>query len=130
MRKELDDQLCREFPNLYRDRRASMMETLMCWGFCVGDGWFNIIYDMSKKLEALILEMPEKERQNYKAVQIKEKFGGLRVYLFSETKEMEEIISEAEKLCDITCEKCGAEGRFRSKGWCIVLCDNCDNQTK
>lgn len=54
MNKELDDKLCRDFPNLYSDRHVSMQETCMCWGFNCGDGWFDIIYNLSSKLEPLI----------------------------------------------------------------------------
>jgi hypothetical protein len=56
MKQELDDQLCKEFPNLYADRNASMQQTCMCWGFEIDDGWFQIIYNLSAKLEKLIVE--------------------------------------------------------------------------
>lgn len=43
MREELDNQLCQKYPKIFRDRRAPMNQTCMCWGFSHGDGWFNII---------------------------------------------------------------------------------------
>ncbi len=43
MREELDKKLVEKFPKLFRDRYAPMTETCMCWGFCCGDGWFNIL---------------------------------------------------------------------------------------
>ena len=54
MKKELDDKLVGEFPLLYKDRNASMQVTAMCWGFACGDGWFDIIWDLSSKLEPVI----------------------------------------------------------------------------
>ena len=54
MKKELDEQLCSTFPLLYADRHASMKATCLCWGFDCGDGWFNLIYDLSTKLEKII----------------------------------------------------------------------------
>lgn len=43
MRKELDEELCRKYPRIFRDRRAPMTHTAMCWGFDCSDGWYNII---------------------------------------------------------------------------------------
>lgn len=54
MKPELDEKLVKAFPLLYGDRHGSMQETAMCWGFSCGDGWFNIIWDLSSKLEPLI----------------------------------------------------------------------------
>lgn len=43
MNETLDAQLCAKYPKIFKDRRASMQSTLMCWGFEHGDGWYNII---------------------------------------------------------------------------------------
>ena len=43
------------FPLLYADRHQSMQTTAMCWGFSCGDGWFDIIWQLSLKLEPLII---------------------------------------------------------------------------
>lgn len=59
MRKEYDDSLVNNYPNLYKDRFISMQNTSMCWGFECGDGWFSIINNLSQKLEKLILEIPK-----------------------------------------------------------------------
>ena len=53
MNEELDKKLVKSFPLLYGDRDAPMQSTAMCWGF-PGDGWFDIIWDLSSKLEPLI----------------------------------------------------------------------------
>jgi len=53
MKEELDNKLVKAFPLLYGDRYGDKTETLMCWGF-PGDGWFDIIWDLSSKLEPLI----------------------------------------------------------------------------
>ena len=54
MKEELDKKLVKSFPLLYGDRSASMRSTAMCWGFECDDGWFDIIWDLSSKLEPLI----------------------------------------------------------------------------
>jgi len=61
MKKELDDKLSAQFPHLYADRNASKLHTCMCWGF-PGNGWFDIIWELSEKLEALIVAGGESER--------------------------------------------------------------------
>lgn len=54
MDKELDEKLTKAFLFLYADRHGDMRSTCMCWGFSCGDGWFDIIWNLSKKLEPLI----------------------------------------------------------------------------
>lgn len=51
MKKELDDMLVKRFPVLYQDRRSPMTQTCMCWGFDCGDGWFEIIWQLSLAIE-------------------------------------------------------------------------------
>lgn len=43
MRKELDEALCKKYPEIFRDRHGNIMESLMPWGFECSDGWYNII---------------------------------------------------------------------------------------
>jgi hypothetical protein len=63
--------------------------------------------------------------RTFRPVQIKEKFGGLRVYLNGETPEMTAAIIEAERKSFETCEQCGAPGKLRRGGWISTLCDIC-----
>jgi hypothetical protein len=43
MKKELDEQLCKDYPLIFADRHGDMKTTAMCWGFDCGDGWYNIL---------------------------------------------------------------------------------------
>ena len=54
MNQELDSKLVKNFPLLYGDRYGDIRSTAMCWGFSCGDGWFDIIWNLSSKLEPLI----------------------------------------------------------------------------
>lgn len=127
MKKELDEALCRDFPLTFADRRASMRETCMCWGFCCGDGWEPIIRKCAEKIEAEIAKLPEDMRQQVKAEQVKEKFGGLRFYMTSESDAISAAIKEAESASYRTCELCGAPGKRRGGGWIQTLCDACNS---
>jgi hypothetical protein len=138
MSPELDKKLCEAFPLLYRDRHGDVRTTAMCWGFDCGDGWFQLLWDLSAKLEPLIaayeaaLSDEERERvwQFYggpplRASQVKEKYGTLRFYMTASTPEMDEAIREAERLSAVTCEICGKPGELRGIGWVQTLCDIC-----
>ena len=54
MNEELTKRLYDKFPLLYGDKDGQMTTTAMCWNFECGDGWFDIIWDLSSKLEPLI----------------------------------------------------------------------------
>jgi len=128
MKKDLDDKLVKAFSNLYADRNKPMTETAMCWGFQCGDGWFDIIWAASEKLEALIVKMPEKERHNCKASTVKEKFGKLVIYLDNSTEEMDHIISDVEILSEKVCETCGKPGMIVGhiyRDWVYATCKDC-----
>ena len=103
-------------------------------GFECDLGWYDIIRDVSNKIERIL----EKDAENYQcvegeenaycemyAVQIKEKYGTLRYYMSCETDEISELIREAEALSSQTCERCGKFGKMRGKHWYEVRCDDC-----
>jgi hypothetical protein len=102
--------------------------------FECADGWFELIQDLSIKIENLLEEYAEKypivegeENQNIEmfAVQVKEKYGTLRFYMCCETDEMWDLIEEAESLSAEICELCGNPGKMRGSKWYLVRCDNC-----
>ena len=166
MNIELDQNLVKSFPNLYRDRYGDMRSTCMVWGF-PGNGWYDILWDLSKKLEKMIVKIKKdnpppkylkfKTKWNkivYKifqpifripkldwflfdlgmeypcASQVKEKFGTLRFYMTSYTKQMDKAIGEAERKSAITCELCGKKGKLNKEGWITCLCTKCRKAQK
>ena len=87
----------------------------MCWGFDVSDGWFDLIYELSQKL---VLASPMCE-----AVQVKQKFSGLRFYVNNCNEDGRKLIQEYENKSYYTCEICGKKGVVRDKsGWFKTLC--------
>lgn len=54
MKNELEENLYKNFPLLYSEHKLPMSHTCMCWGFSCGDGWYDLIYNLSSKLEPLI----------------------------------------------------------------------------
>lgn len=128
MRKELDDLLVSKYPLLYANRHKDCRVTCMYWGFECGDGWFDLIDRLSSKLERILEDQKASgvsEEDLPKADQVKEKMGSLRYYLTYGTDEMYDIINEAERESENTCESCGKPGTMRNTGWITVRCEDC-----
>lgn len=123
MDPKLDEALCRDFPNVFRDRSARKEDSCMYWGLDCGDGWEPLIRRIAVAFEAWILTQPEEERPKYKAAQVKEKFGGLNFYTAGHPDTVDKVIRGAQEESYRTCEVCGAPGRPRKGGWVKTLCD-------
>ena len=67
--------------------------------------------------------MDEEARKVPVAVQVKEKFGGLRFYVHAATDKHYDYISFAESMSYRTCEECGAPGKRYTDGWHRTLCE-------
>lgn len=115
MNSENTKYLIENFPNLYRGVSKPLTESLMGFGFECGDGWFELIKELSEKLEPLGVE----------AVQVKEKFGGLRFYANHATDAAWDLIEEAECKSETICEECGKAGKPNGVGWIKTLCEEC-----
>lgn len=59
MKKQLQDKLYEDFSLLYGDRNKSMQVTCMCWGIETGDGWYDLIRELSEKLNKQIEKYAE-----------------------------------------------------------------------
>jgi len=106
MIKELTDQLYELCPNVYYNNENDL------YGIETGNGWYGLIEKLSLQLEDLLLKIPEQERKNYRAIQIKQKFGLLRFYLSDSTPEMNTLIAQAEENSGRICEICGEPGEI------------------
>lgn len=86
-------------------------------------GWYPIVIQLDEALAAI--------DPDYEVHQVKEKFGGLRVYYSTQVEgareQMDELVDEAEEKCERTCELCGGPGsRFvTAGGWYRTLCATC-----
>ena len=125
MDADLQKQLYDRYPLIFQERVLPMAETAMCWGIATGNGWYHLIDGLCAQLQR---ETDQDGAPQIIATQVKEKFGGLRVYVgTSEGKyeAVENAISLAEGLSFRTCEKCGEPGSPGGKGWVKTLCDEC-----
>ena len=56
MDSQKTNELYEKFPHLYRERTAPLESSKMGWGFQCEDGWYKIIYEMSKKINKASVE--------------------------------------------------------------------------
>lgn len=122
-----------EFPELYREKDLSSSVSRMCDGFACGDGWFDIIHALST-----VIKMHAKWNKCDKdthpaAVQVKQKFGGLRFHYGSNISAIDGAVDMAEQISFRTCEQCGKPGKLHHRNnWVLTLCSDCafnDNYT-
>ena len=94
----------------------------------VGSGWNHILVNAFKQI-AEAFDKAGADFSEFSVVQIKEKFGGLRIYTgaldVSVADQAYKIIDEAETESYVTCEYCGEPGKPRKGGWIKTLCDDC-----
>lgn len=125
MNPEREHELVAKFPDLFVGRTYPLTQSLMAFGCEHDDGWFNILFAMCDAINSHIHNGGWKFETPYTFVQIKEKFGGLRVYDFGRDDFIDGAISVAEKLAYNTCEICGASGVLSvAQGgyWLKTLC--------
>jgi len=124
MKAELEEQLIAKYPELFQDKDAPPTESLMCFGCECGDGWFAII-DAACDLISRHVK-GQAEYAEFRWVQIKEKYGTLRLYSSGRYDDYTAgVIAMAERASAMTCETCGQPGKRNDEGWISTLCDTC-----
>jgi hypothetical protein len=97
---------------------------LASWGIDIVAGWREVLARLLERLEMAIAAQPVGERDRFRVLQIKEKYGRLTAYLASEGKpEMEAALEAATDESAVTCEVCGAAGRLaKRETWWSTRC--------
>lgn len=90
------------------------------WGLEINNGWLNLVYELCQKLDDMVEY--ETGDSKFQVAQIKEKFGGLRFYVYEATKEMYDLINEYEEKSYRVCEVCGKPGYTRPTGYITTVC--------
>lgn len=167
MTPELQQKLIDKYPILFQDKDKSPKETLICFGIEAGDGWYKILDDLFGYFYNIMdneVYLPfkkeyivqgdvetygiEKKPPKIKLVQVKEKYGTLRVYtsVYDDETPSDEILQKlednsyerslksvysrydfavdyAEYLSSKTCEICGEDGKLVGSSWLRTLCE-------
>ena len=130
-----------KYPNLFENRLKSPRESPMGFGIECNLGWYEIIssvcwmikqHERNKEDNKKYLEKndPEKlaslpEYFPAKFDQVKEKYGGLRMYFSGGDDYVDGLVSMAEAMSYKICEVCGNKGECNKSGWFTTLCEGC-----
>jgi len=133
--------LYEKYPNLFQNRNKTPMQSCMSFGIECNFGWYEIIssvcwmiqqHEDNKRWRKEYLEKNEPERlasePEYFPVkfdQVKEKYGGLRLYFSGGDDYVEGLVSMAEAFSYKVCEVCGNKGKANKGGWITTLCESC-----
>jgi hypothetical protein len=116
--------LYNKYPNLFENRHKSPMESCMSFGVECDLGWFEIISSLCHRIKQH--EDNKKSDSEYSPVkfdQIKEKFGGLRIYHYGGDDYAKGLIDMAEAISYKICEVCGNKGYPNKSGWIKTTCE-------
>jgi len=109
MDSQKTNELYEKFPHLYRERAAPLESSGMGWGFQCEDGWYKIIYDMSKKIQKL---SGEGEFAPAISLVSKHEDGTLYVAVSNITPPVADIVTRATEQSRLTCELCSYTPAF------------------
>ena len=138
MDQQLQNQLFEKYPDLFSNKDKDIMHSCMAWGIECNNGWYDIISSvcwMIKQHENNIkwqTEYKQKTDPDYqsdyfpvKFDQVKEKYGGLRLYFSGGDEYVEGLVSMGEAMSYKVCEVCGNKGEPNKGGWISTLCQEC-----
>ena len=109
MNKHNTEELYEKFPHLYRERTAPLESSGMGWGFQCEDGWYKIIYEMSKKIDKI-----STEGEHAPAISLvsRHEDGTLYVAVSNITPPVADIVTSATEQSRLTCEFCAYTPAF------------------
>jgi hypothetical protein len=141
MNEELQNKLYEKYPDLFSNRTKSPMGSCMCWGCEIGNGWYELLSSVCWRIsqhEKNISERIHVRNKNdipndqtdldyapVKFDQVKEKYGGLRIYFSGGDDYVDGVVSMAEEYSYKVCEVCGNAGKPNKGGWITTLCESC-----
>jgi hypothetical protein len=134
-----------KYKNLFTNIDKSPAESCMAWSIECNIGWYDLLSSVCWRISQHEKNVSERiaVRNKYgtpndqsdldyfpvKFDQIKEKFGGLRIYYSGGDDYVEGVISMAEEYSYKVCEVCGNAGKPNKGGWITTLCDSCRNKS-
>lgn len=147
MDQELQNKLYTEYPQFFSNKDKTPMESSMCFGIETGNGWYEILDHLCWKIKqhednnrwrkewenkknqeikdsmGFSIEGTTEEYFPVKFDQVKEKYGGLRIYFSGGDDYINGLVSMAEAISYSVCEICGNKGEANKSGWISVRCE-------
>lgn len=137
MSPNLEKKLYDNYPEVFYTRNDPNHQLSLMWGIECEDGWYELIDTLCKELlkdSRLKLESCKTTEEYEKIiqsldplpfiVQIKEKYGSLRIYVDNLNEHQRIIVETIEKLSFKVCEFCGVtkDVALHKNGWWKTLC--------
>lgn len=116
----------KDWNNIYiiteNPNKQKPQEPYELFGIECGKGWNKLIIPILDYIDLYNSGHDDK----IEILQIKEKFGGLRIYTSFSTPELDQLINDAEEQSFKTCEYCGSTKNVsQTTGWIKTLCRKC-----
>lgn len=94
-----------------------------------GKGWWPLIEKVAAAIDSFNAARPDSPVE---VTQIKQKFGGLRIYHYNAPEDIRQLIDEAIEASWHTCERCGATEGVTTNldGYRLTLCPECRKEIK
>lgn len=125
MNSELTTKLKDKYPAFFRDLYGDPSQTCMAFGIECGDGWYGLLEKLCEDIAA------SNPPEDFRFAQIKEKFGGLTVYVDFGNEKIFSLTTEVEQESYKVCEFCGTRDNVTSEGsWILTLCSTCRQNRK
>lgn len=114
-----DFEIIKKYPRVFGEPPFDMKQTLIGFGFEVGDGWLPLLEKLSDEIDKIL----ERDNiQDFRVVQVKEKFGSLCYYTRgTSNEEIRNLISEAEDEARKTCELCGEPAKINAERYSYAI---------
>lgn len=87
--------------------------------------WKNFGGEMVKDFYSAWGHLTDEQKEEFEFLQVKEKFGELRIYMCPCTVEMNEICHKYEAKSRLVCIDCGKTATKVSCNWILPFCDKC-----
>jgi hypothetical protein len=132
MNIEFEQKMYDQYPDLFSNKDKTPQESCMSFGIECGDGWYDILDGVCSSIKNREENLKNRKKYSPEFVpdlipvtfdQIKEKFGGLRIYYSGGDDYIRGIISMAEAMSYKICEVCGNGGTITKIGWMRTLCE-------
>lgn len=116
--KEWNQKFIEENPEIGETTRELLLATDI--RFEISKGWYDIAENFFKNIKKI---------KGVEVIQIKQKFGELRIYVSHTNDKIEKLIKVSTEEAEHTCEMCGVNnewvGKKRPRFWIFNICDEC-----
>ena len=142
MNEVLDKYLCEFYPRIFSERELSPRQSCMGRGIETGNGWFPLICSLCDHIQNRIDYHNKYLRYNTADAkpipqvvfqQVKEKFGGLRIYHVGGDDYIQGLIDMTASMSYHFCEICSKAGYMEvghTEGWIQSVCKDCAKESK